>query len=297
MNRFYFNECLPNAYDGSVQDIFNTTIRAYNRIVKDPTLNIEEGIITHKIPSEILVCGVYLKNIIDSCNDKELRKVAYHYFNKYPIDTFYDLEDIFDTENIDLEYCYDEKDATNLIIAHKMGWVILSLPLCASLMTDMLQINSDENHTFIDNWYGTNTQYIVKCIAERRKFRQAKVLELRYCFGDKNCLLSDSFVNDYIYSPTDLQEFIIEKFMDALSANLLFPARYDNNLVKVCKGLGNEGTYELRSNAFGGLRVYFSCDEGCLYIGGMGTKSSSIGKEQSADISRASNEIFKLKSL
>lgn len=295
MNIFYFNECLPTFYNGSIQNIFESAIRKYNCIVKDKSLNFQEGIITHKMPSEIKICDTNIKTIIDACSDKDLRRAAYRYFTMYPIDSFYSLEDVFDNENVSINHTFNGHDATNLIIAHKMGWFVFSLPLCCLLETDILLVSSDKTYTHVHNWYGGNSQYLVQCVIALNGIKKSKLLELKYCFEDKECKMSDSFISNYIDAPLGLQELVIGKFKDAIKAKLLFPANHDNNLIKACKGTNNEETYELRSKAFGGIRVYFSCNENCIYIGGIGTKASSIGKEQSADISRASNEIKKMK--
>ena len=294
MNVFYFNECLPSKYNGSLQTVFETIIREFNRLTRDEKLKIEKTVITHKIPSEIPVCDTDLRSLILSCNDKELKKVALSYFIKYPIDYYYQIEDIFTDDDIAIEHKFNGVDATNLIIAHKMSWFILSLPLCNLLQQNLLSVNSGEQQVQIHNWYGTNNSYIAHHIAECIGNREKNITNLKYCFENKTCIMSDAFVSEYLDAPICMQELVIEKFKDAINARLLFPAKHDDKLIKVCKGAGNETTYELRSNALGGLRVYFSCDEKCIYIGGLGTKATSVGKEQTADICRASNEIKKL---
>ncbi|WP_294593502.1 hypothetical protein [uncultured Bacteroides sp.] len=295
MNVFYFNECLPSQFNGSLQTVFETIIREFNRLTRDKNLKIEKAIITHKIPSEILVCNTNLKKLIDSCNDKELKKIALSYFIKYPIDYYYQIDDIFTDEDLAIKYEFNELDATNLIIAHKMSWFLLSLPLCNLLKQDLIIVKSGTQQTQIHNWYGNNNSYITHHIAESIGSREKNITNLQYCFGNKDCVMSDTFISDYLASPISAQELIIDKFIDAINAHLLFPAKHDDNLVKTCKGIGNEATYELRSKALGGIRVYFSCNETCIYIGGMGTKATSVGKEQTADICRASNEISKIK--
>lgn len=76
---------------------------------------------------------------------------------------------------------------------------------------------------------------------------------------------------------------------------LLFPSRGDDNLVKFCEGKGNETTYELRSKAMGGMRVYFFSNNDTIIIASLHTKAQSVGTEQTSDIKNASAIIKKIK--
>lgn len=295
MNYFYFNECLPSQYGGCIQSVFEDTFTKFIHFGKQSELNIEKGVVTHIDPSNITICGqISLKQLIIGCK-KEIRGLASRYFTKYPIDQLYTLDEIFTEEEMDIKYLSINKDATNLIIAKKLNWFLLSLPVSSCLKIDMIIVSTTKGSEYIDNWHGDNNKYIVECIIDRDQIKEANLIKLNNLFDTRTCIVSDDFKKGFCSLPEDSQKAVLKKFIDAKNANLLFPANHDDDLVKRCKGKDNEETYELRSKSMSGARVYFSCSKDIIYIGGIGTKATAVGAEQSADISRASNEIRKLR--
>ena len=295
MHKFYFNECLPAKPSGSLQEVFEKSIYGFNQLIKDNP-DIEKGIITHKDPSEVSICDQTIASLIKSIGDPTLRRIAYSYFTKFPIDSLYEVDDIFDTENFDVIYLYDEREALNLAIAHKMDWFLYSLPLDDNLCNDQLTIQADTvDDIEIHNWYGANSTYIAQEVRNRSIVLEDKLDELKNNFEGKSCYLSSEFIKKFNSLGGVIQEFVINKFTDADNKNLLFPAQPGSNLIKSCRGKDNGETYELKSQSFGAIRIYFSCDENNIYMGVLSSKASGAGTEQSADIDRASKIIKKLK--
>lgn len=291
MSKFYFNECLPKTYHGTLQELFEEIIVKYVKLTKDNG-NISEGIITHTLPGQLTVCDTDLGKLIRGCVDRDVRKMAFALFTKYPIDIFYPIEIFNDDELID--YRFEECDAINLIVAHKMAWFLFTLPLTDQLMGNELIVESERGEIHVSNWYGENDNYIIRILSEFLPVSERNINELIASFNGKKCVVSDGFISAYKFAKEPLQVHVIKKFKDALNAQLLFPAKHDDLIIKKCKGNGNENTYELRSRAFGGMRVYFYCDTDKIVIGGLYTKSSSEGVEQTADINRSTMIINKI---
>lgn len=294
MVKFYFNECLPASYSGNIQSVFEDVMKQFIKLVKDEQLCVEKGIITHKMPSEIPVCDGNLKDLIFSISDRDVKKIAIAYFQKFPID-IHSEDEKMDEQNME-DFLFDKQDAFNLVVAYKMNWPLLSLPLSDSLCKDEILLKSINNEIRIPNWYGTNNQYIATHISEYIALSETIILQLQYHFEGKECIMSDEFKRDYKMAGSVIQEAILNKFTDAKKANLLFPATHDNNLVKHCEDIQGGDLYELRFKAFGGIRIYFSCTDDQIIIGGLGQKSTYESRgAQSADMSRANQEIKKLK--
>lgn len=295
MIRFYFNECLENRFGKNLQEMLEEMILRFVTLQKDKDLGIEPGIITQNMPSETNVCGTDLSVLVNAITDRDLKRAALRCFTKYPIDSYTLHEELFNDELALEEFYFEGIDATNLLIAFKMNWILFSLPLHQQLEQDTIEINSIESRVSVHNWYGNNNDYIVGRIAQISDLTEEALTRLKYIFRDKKCVLSPAFMDAYKRSAPDEQNSISQKFKDAQQALLLFPAVSDDNIVKLCQGVGSGDLYELRLRPFGGIRVYFTSDEDTLYIGGMGKKSQYKGGAQSADMSRAAHEILKLK--
>ena len=160
----------------------------------------------------------------------------------------------------------------------------MSLPLDETLKVDSLGILVNETALKNVNWHGMNTKNLIQHIIEDETIDNANLSILKYSFGDNECFICDSFMDEFKLISPDLQEFIINLFAKALQSGLLFPARGDDNIVKKCDA---DNVYELRNHAYGGIRVYFRCVDNKIFIGNMGTKSSYKGDAQSNDIAHA----------
>lgn len=53
-----------------------------------------------------------------------------------------------------------EQDAEALFWAHKMGWTVISMPVCDEVKQNQLQLKSELLDKIINNWYGDNLSFI-----------------------------------------------------------------------------------------------------------------------------------------
>lgn len=245
-------------------------------------------------PAKIMIGGVSLKKLVESLPEGDLRHLAYSFLSKYPLTTFFTSEpEVADDEWGN--YCWMEKDAEDLFWAYKLGWTAVSVPVCDEVKKDWLILCSDKLEVPVNNWYGGNLQFIRSLETEESSASEKRLVELECLFEGKTVRLSEPFKKVFRKSPAGLQKLVLAKFRDAYGASLLFPSRGDDCLVKYCEGKGNENTYELRSRAMGGMRVYFCSDEGSMIVASLHTKSKSVGVEQTSDINNASAIIKKMR--
>ena len=301
MTTLYFNSNYPRNYQGNLNGIFDSLMLKFILLTEDNMLQLNKFIATSKSPSEISVCEKTLKNLIDEFKINELnkykdyRKKLYSYFTKFPIDADTDVQDVFSEDEINSSIEFDGRDATDLFIAKKLNYYIMSLPLSESFTVNNLNILIDGEIVSNINWYGSNTKYLVENLIEDNEIENSNLSILKYSFDDYECLMSESFKSNFIEHQLELQKFIIGLFSKALNSNLLFPSRGDDNIVKKCEYVNN--VYELRNHAFGGIRVYFRCIDNKILLGNLGFKSSYNQKKiQSNDIVRSEKELDDLES-
>lgn len=302
MTTLYFNSNYPRDYQGDLNEVFDNLMMKFILLAEDNRLQLDKFIATSKSPYEIFVCGKTLKNLIDKfkINErnkyKDHRRKLYSFFTKYPIDTGIKVEDVFSEDEINNTIEFDGRDATDLFIAKKLNYYIMSLPLSESFAVNNLNILINGEIVSNINWYGSNTKYLVENLIKYNKIKNPNLSILQYSFEDYTCLMSDSFKSNFIECQPDLQKHIIELFTKALNSNLLFPSRGDDNIVKKCEDVDN--IYELRNHAFGGIRVYFRCVDNKILLGNIGFKSSYNQKKiQSNDIIRTEKELDDLESI
>lgn len=159
---------------------------------------------------------------------------------------------------------------------------------------DQLQLESEKSDKTVSNWQGGNLSFIKGLEMKNENACEQRLMKLECLFVDKSVKLSESFKKDFRKAPSGLQELVLSKFSDVYKADLLFPSRGDDKLVKYCEGSGNEETYELRSKSMGGMRVYFYSNKDTLLVAALHTKAQSVGVEQSSDINNASSIIRKM---
>ena len=291
MITFCFNHCLGEiGHTGDKTNILIELLNAHTRFGKPK----QYPIILPDSPEKIMIAGVSLKDLVNSIpiENINIRRLALSILVNYPLTSFFISEPDIEED----EWCNYQlfgQDAEALFWSYKMGWMVISMPICEHVKKDYLQLDSENKNKTIANWYGENISFI-KGIEEIDKGEcERRLTELEFLINGKTIILSESFKKEYRKAPVGLQDLVLKKVKDAYSANLLFPSRADDNLVKYCEGTGNENTYELRSKALGGMRVYFYSDENKMIVASLHTKAKSVGKEQSADINNASAVINK----
>lgn len=120
---------------------------------------------------------------------------------------------------------------------------------------DQLQLESEKSDKTVSNWQGGNLSFIKGLEMKDENACEQRLMKLECLFVDKSVKLSESFKKDLRKAPSGLQELVLSRFSDVYKADLLFPSRGDDKLVKYCEGSGNEETYELRSKSMGGMRA------------------------------------------
>lgn len=293
MMTFYFNECLPEVGKVVLQESFDSVLVQTIRLISDKDLPIENYIATYDQPGNIEINrDVKLSNLVkdfkktDNANYKEYRRLLFAYFTKYPIDQDVDADKLFTEEEFGWNLELNDKNAFNLFLASRRGLTILSLPLADNLSNDTIELRENLK---LQNWYGKNHLYVLNLIYG--VWCMPSLINLKYLFGIHECRIAKEFVEDTEFLKQEERNHIIKLFIKANNKGLLFPAHGDDNIVKYCKGNNVKGTYELRTKSYGGIRVYFSCDDNILYIGGEAKKSEYRGNAQSSDIKRATDAI------
>lgn len=295
MMTFCFNHCLGQVKCKEDHSSVLKALLVAHGSLGTPT---QYPIILPSEPGTVMVAGVSLKQMVESIpNDKKnisIRRLAFSILNNYPLTSFFTSElELADDECVNYQLL--GQDAEALFWAHKMGWFVISMPMCDEVKQDKLQLESEKSSKTVNNWHGGNLLFIKGLETQDEKACEQRLVKLTCLFANKSVNLSDKFKKDFRKAPTGLQELIVSKFKDAYAADLLFPSKGDDNLVKYCEGDGNEETYELRSKAMGGMRVYFYSDNDTLIVAALHTKAKSVGVEQSADINNASAIIRKTK--
>lgn len=295
MMTFCFNHCL-----GEVEctedhsSVLKALLVAHGRL----GISTQYPIILPSEPGTVMVAGVSLKQMVECIpatkDNISIRRLAFSILNNYPLTSFFTSEaEIGDDEWS--SYLLLGQDAEALFWAHKMGWSVISMPVCDEVKQDQLQLESEKSDKTVNNWHGGNLSFIKRLEAKDENACEQRLVELEYLFADKSVSLSEPFKKNFRKAPSGLQELVVNKFKDAYDANLLFPSRGDDNLVKYCEGNGNEETYELRSKAMGGMRVYFYSNKDTMIVAALHTKAKSVGIEQSSDINNATAIIRKIK--
>lgn len=295
MMTFCFNHCLCQVECKDDHcSVLKALLVAHGRL----GVSTQYPIILPSEPGAVIVAGVSLKQMVESIpadkNNINIRRLAFSILNNYPLTSFF----ISEPEIADDEWCTYQllgQDAEALFWAHKMGWSVVSMPVCDEVKLDQLQLESEKLGKTVNNWHGGNLSFIKGLEAKDENACEQRLVELECLFADKSVSLSEQFKRNFRKAPSGLQELVISKFRDAYAADLLFPSRGDDNLVKYCEGSGNEETYELRSKAMGGMRVYFYSNKDLMIVATLHTKAKSVGVEQSSDINNASAIIRKIK--
>ena len=245
MHKFYFNECLPEEFSGSLQEVFEKSIYGFNQLIKDNP-DIEKGIITHKMPSEVSICDQTIASLIKSIGDPTLRRIAYSYFIKYPIDSLYEVDDIFDLENFDVIYQFNKCSAFHLVIAHKMDWFLYSLPLDDKFCNDQLTIQADTvDDIEIHNWYGANSTYIAQEVRNRRTLFLSS--QLKSCTDDKVETILKCLFPKHTYAPEAIDDIIYWKNTDNLLLDKILVLLTDIEIHTFTGGLGQTEVLKRKS--------------------------------------------------
>lgn len=298
MMTFYLNDCISesvtNFNENTLVKAFCSFLTAYSQYTRGEKR--EDYLLLLKCePEKLKIGGKTIAELVAliprDLEHESMRKKAYSMFNNYPSNQFIEDRNVW-VEDEWQEYEFLGQNANNLFVAHKENWCIASVPIRIEVSTSPLTIIGKTNKKQIDilNWYTKNTydikQVEYSCLPDDEKYLKI----LPYIFGGKQVMCSDEFISQFMDPHCNVRGIVIDRLLEAHKAGLLFPAGYDDNIVKKCQGKGNEHTYELRQIG-SGMRTYFYSDEQRLILVSLHTKAESSGVEQTGDINHASKII------
>jgi len=299
MHKFFFNsDCLPacnNQYD--LIRLFGNTLTEYKSLADNHEFGIEKGLITDKMPSEIFLGDtISLKAVIDGLQNRELKRIAYSYFIKYPIEDYVSLIDV---EAVLQKNCYikigcKDYDALNLTFISLNHGFLFTVALHDDLMRNELLLipRDDSEKLFIQNLYGekTNTDYIKQALDKLNHQELSLFKKLKSILGIS--LFSHSFETAFFKLTIDEQSSILKGFEKAKNRNLISPFYPDTNIIKdVTPAQPKCKVYELRVYSPTALRVYFCEYAEKVIVASIEKKSNP---DQHRDIRNAHNLLNKL---
>lgn len=293
MTDLYFNDCLPSSFDSTSISVLHE-LRGMKSLMERQGIAVNNGIILSSSADNVMINGISLKKHIISLPIEEKKWFLSCFYMRQNIEEYinqYESED-------SIKYLYDctfnDRDANNLAAAGIMGFMALSIPVEEELKTNALSIHvvnpdngMNEDSILVNNYHGKNLQYALgKLIPAGTTLLE--VLKRKFnCLG-KNCYITPEFENTWQSINTNFKNGIVSRFDDAIKAGLIFPPKYDNNIVKM--DTNETGVFELREKAHC-LRIYFKSGYNSIVIGWYGTKTKFYGADQSSDFKYANTII------
>ncbi len=303
MHKFYFNDCLPicsNQHE--FINCLEKTLREFKKLT-DEGINIEKAIITEKLPSTMLLGNHYsLGDSINKISDNTLKRLAFYYFQKYPIDAYFSLEgDVIDrllTLNYGINIDKSSLIALNLAMVHQNNGFIFTTALHDDLKQHLLclkpnlTLKVEEPNLEIHNLFGEeeNTRIIREKIVSLNNLNLSNIENLKQVLGD--FIFSSKFERDFLGLNDAEQTSIIDDFEKAKKRKLLSPFYPDTKIIKdVTPDKPKCNVYELRVYTPTVLRVYFNEYKDKVYVASIGFKGST---KQSEDIKNAHTALNKM---
>lgn len=310
MQKFYFNECLPETNDlSNFNELFCNTLRSFNELSKKHS-SIEKAIVTEKLPSDISIGQIgTLHDVIDNIENKELRNVAFTYFNRYPIGQHFSLDeeaiDIILEKNFVVEFDGDEMDAMNLAIVGLNNGFLFTTATHNSLKVDFISpapksegqiisicnLHGDISIEKIPDLQQPNTLFIEGKVIEAELTTKSFFEQLIAVLG--NCIYSTNFEREFYKLRVIEQKSVIDEFQKAKERGLASPFYPDTKIIKdVTPDQSNKcSIYELRVYTPTAIRIYFSETKGKVFVSKIGYKASP---DQSTEIRNAQSTLNKM---
>lgn len=295
--RFYLNDCLPQqCVQGNVFDGFRNLVITFKELRGKEALNIERFWTLADYSSNLCICQVSLKNLINSNSDPTIKAYMWKLVGENIPISFAETS-LESNPRIGFRCTFNMRNAHNLLVAKEADMIAASISVEPNLEKDKLQLLLDDGNgnistSELDNLYAGNAAYIEKILTPPLPPVEQPLERLKVMFGlEKSVHVSDEFLLKWNSLGLEMQKYIVGKFDDALKADLLFPARDDDGkvfpLIKRDQVDSTSRVHELRIKGFGGVRIYLECDEKTLYIGLYNVKGRYSGDAQSADFRRA----------
>ncbi|UMB60850.1 hypothetical protein MHL31_01225 [Lutibacter sp. A80] len=297
MEKFYFNnECIVGAISKNDIDIsLKKTLKQFKEVVKKT--NVLNGIITESLPSSLELMDSYtLLDAIENIGDRELKRLAFYYFQKFPIENEFNIEDesIFEKE-------FSLLLGGNSISTFYLPFISIEKGYSFTLQVhddlkshqlELIENNNPNDRLIVNNLYGEidNTEVIKTIIDEIEKLKLSSLEKVKSIIDEVKT--HKSFDRDFLKLSPIEQESILTLFNNSKGEKYLFPIKPDKDKIKeVTLDKSVINVYELRVFNPKSLRVYFSFKETTLLIGFLGTKSSG---NQDDDIKFAEQRLVNL---
>ena len=293
---FYFNEVLPAKTEQNIVSVFEQTVIRAAQIAKKTGLVMP--IVTSDTSDKLNICGTSLQEVINSSKNHDVQILGWHLFSHN--NTISKYETVLEPEDYEPikegNYQFEGQDATNLAIAEKMEWPLLSMPLTEALQKDYLTLTSETiNDIEVANYYAQeDTTFIERWIKEKELANLEGLAKLKVLLGADRVIVAEGFEKEWHAAIKQHQDIAYDRFKLCCDRAMLFPVRADDVTVQKDEVKGTPDVYELRQLG-SGVRVYFgySEDGAKMVLAGISTKAGAKGTEQNADIVRAQGRIRK----
>lgn len=293
---FYFNEVLPPETEQDVVSVFEQTVIRAAKLAKK--LGMSMPIVTSDTSDKLSICGRTLQEVINSSKNRDVQILGWQFFTHN--NTISKYETTLEPEDyepiLEGNYQFEGQDATNLAIAEKMEWPLLSMPLSEALQADYLNLTSETiNNVEVANYYAQeDTTFIEKWVNDKLMSNLDGLAKLKALLGADRVVVAEDFEKEWNAAITQHQDIAYDRFKLCCDRNILFPVRADDVTVQKDEVKGTPDVYELRQKG-SGVRVYFgyTADGTKMVLAGFSTKAGSKGTEQNADIVRAQGRIRK----
>ncbi len=300
MHKFYFNECLPQCQNQHEFIGLLSQVLTEFKNLKSDNLQIESAIITEKLPSEIFLGNIYsLQSSIENIQDGNLKRLAFSYFNKYPIGSYFNLQeqevDDLILSDFTIEINQQPFDATNIAIVGKNSGFLFTVPLHRDLKNNELSIiaKSKDEILSVNNLFGieSNTKFIEGKIKIFSAANTSSFERLNLVLGE--CRYNERFKRDFQQLAQGVKDSIADEFQKARDRDLATPFFADTKIIKEVTVTGKPKckVFELRVYTPSAVRIYFNEGNGIVYMGTIAQKSNP---DQNEDIQKAYKIIHKL---
>lgn len=288
---FGFNSCIPQDYHNEVYVKFLADTFLHFKCIKDSFPNEIDGIITHLYPSDYILNNnkITLADCIEYLN-REIRILAYTYFNKFPIESFYHIvdEDSLLSNKYSIVVDNTGYDATREKIVYDNTGILFTLALHPDLRIDNLTIHENSQNDYsVLNLFGddANTKYLLTVIEKEIFNKLDNFNKFTELIG--KCKYSSKFKKDFEALTYETQIRLLSRIVEAKNRKLVTNFASDNNLIKdVTPTKENQiRLFELRLFNPVAIRLYFFETKEMVFLASIKKKPQT--RVQDNDISNS----------
>ncbi|QPH37864.1 hypothetical protein [Pedobacter endophyticus] len=299
MTIFYLNNCYSKCDEReTLSSALKDTLLEY-KTLKTKYPEEVDGIVSHEI-ANLSFGKIYLSEIFEMLAEKEQRNYAYSIFNKYPIETFFNIEKALeDTAEYKIKLDEESHDAFYLKIAYDNKSLLFSLGISPDFRKNQLLISDSSGTSLsLNNLFGEepNTDYIEGIILNEINSKKDN-LDLLKALA-QNPIVSSKFDKAFNKASSAVQVELINGFKKVLELQ-----EKDENIPEQILKHNTEDenltlSY-LKIRDPEAMRLYFSIVDGQYYLASLEKKPTKKGKsnEQSTHIKNARSMVKQMKKL